>query len=586
MAGQSNGRISIWNVKTKTLEFEFDTDDTPVTTCYFLHGAKNMVVMKRNELSFWSINGKRLKNKTAVNAEFNNLNISQDRTMVALTDNKQKVQLFSENGNMIKGFMFDEGIQSIAISPDNKKLGIGTKKGKVKLWNISKGILTKTILKTNGRINLLEFSNDGQYLAAGSDSFFLLSLQEDHPNVVYKDLYGAAYSSSFSPDGKEICFLEDLSPFAKIRDITDLNIPSIVKYKNGEDHIAPQIYISNPPKIVNERINYSKDLIEIRGAVFDDFGVRSLSINGTETPITENGNFIIHLPLAIGENTISLEAKDINGNIAMKRFVINRKNNDQVYDASTARNFLFAIGVDQYTEWPDLNNAVNDINGVSELLLASYNFEFANITLLKNEQANQNNIYQGLRALIEKITPQDNLVIYYSGHGHFDELLNEGYWVPSDAELDKPGDYISNTSILKIIENINAQHVFLVADACFSGSLFTTNRGTGNISYIEQLEKYKSRWGLASGRLELVSDGIKGGHSPFARVLLEYLANNEKKEFAISELIQYAKIRVAEETGQTPVGNPLRLIDDEGGEFIFRRRANSLSGRTSSIKGD
>jgi len=76
---------------------------------------------------------------------------------------------------------------------------------------------------------------------------------------------------------------------------------------------------------------------------------------------------------------------------------------------------------------------------------------------------------------------------------------------------------------------------------------------------------------LASGRLEVVSDGEIGSNSPFARVLLNYLRENPEDEFPVSQLIQHVKMQVSEVSEQTPIGNPLRLSGDEGGEFIFRR---------------
>ena len=92
------------------------------------------------------------------------------------------------------------------------------------------------------------------------------------------------------------------------------------------------------------------------------------------------------------------------------------------------------------------------------------------------------------------------------------------------------------------------------ADACFSGSLFNeTNRG-----YAENVEKYRSRWGLVSGRLEVVSDGATGENSPFAKHFIGYLNDNEKEMFTVSELVQFVKIEVANESDQTPLGNPIK----------------------------
>ena len=100
------------------------------------------------------------------------------------------------------------------------------------------------------------------------------------------------------------------------------------------------------------------------------------------------------------------------------------------------------------------------------------------------------------------------------------------------------------------------------------GALFADARR----GYTDNVERFKSRWGLASGRLETVSDGAIGGNSPFAGKVLKFLQENEKEKFAISELIQFVKTQVAEESNQTPIGNPLKALGDEGGEMVFYKK--------------
>ena len=271
----------------------------------------------------------------------------------------------------------------------------------------------------------------------------------------------------------------------------------------------------------------------------------------------------------MGDNFVNIEATDINDNIALKKFIISRQDllgGD--YDPSNAKNFLLVVGINKYEYWPQLNNAVKDANDLAGTLMGMYNFDFSNVTVLRDEQATRNLIYKTLRAYIEQVTPKDNLVIYFSGHGHFDELLSEGYWVPVEAHLNAEGEYLPNSSILKIIENINSQHTFLIADACFSGSLF----GEQKRGFAENVEKYRSRWGLASGRLETVSDGAQGTNSPFATELLTYLRKNTKEKITVSEIIQSVKLAVSDRAEQTPIGNPLKVTGDEGGEFVFYKR--------------
>ncbi|MEQ9423005.1 MAG: caspase family protein [Cyclobacteriaceae bacterium] len=569
MAGFANGYVTIWEMKSKEVQADFKPYHYPVIDCEFIDVSGKLAILTKENVSIWTNDGK------AVTEIYNHyghntaLSTTPDGGMIATADTDQRITFYDQQLETIKELKTKQAyILSLVFAPNGKSIASGDSKGVIDLWNTETGELTDNLLETHGRINSLEFSNDSKYLAAGSEYFFILSVDRENHDVIIKKLNGAVLSSSFSPDGKEVCIIEDLTPHAEIFDVSDLNIPPIFKLRDEGDVIAPQIYVSNPPKIVNDRINYSAGLIDLQGSIFDDYGVRSLSINGIETPIKENGKFLIHVPLTMGENEIEIQARDINGNIALKKFIINRKSDTENYDYTVAKNFLFVVGIDDYQEWPTLNNAVKDGNDLASIMMENYDFKFSDITFLKNEQATKNNIYKGLRGMIEKVSPQDNLMIYFSGHGHFDELLNEGYWIPTEAQHDAPGDYLSNTSILKIIESINTQHTFLVADACFSGSLFADAQRGG---YYDKVDRFKSRWGLASGRLEAVSDGAIGSNSPFSLVLLNFLRENKEQEFSVSELIQHVKIRVSEVSNQTPIGNPLRMKGDEGGEFVFRR---------------
>lgn len=350
--------------------------------------------------------------------------------------------------------------------------------------------------------------------------------------------------------------------------IVDPNQISVLR--SSKDNNPPMIYVSEPSNIREDHVVLYEDLIKLTGTVIDESGIQLLKVNGLTVTTRENGAFTIFLPLVVGENPITIEAKDLNQNISLRKFVIDRKNSDgSVYNFANAKNYLLMIGIDQYQSWPALNNAVSDIESIKEVLVKSYRFEPADVITLVNEGATRTNIYTTLRGLIEKISSQDNLLIYFSGHGYFDKLLNEGYWVPVDAPSGSDvSGYIPNSQILKIIENINSQHTFLVADACFSGSLFSTaTRG-----YSDHVEKYKSRWGLASGRLEVVSDGVQGTNSPFAQGFMEFLKYNKDEKVAASDLIQFVKKKVTEANQQTPMGSPLKGVGDEGGEFIFYKR--------------
>jgi hypothetical protein len=341
--------------------------------------------------------------------------------------------------------------------------------------------------------------------------------------------------------------------------------------RNEKDLTAPMVYLSAPSNIREDIVYVYDDLVKVTGTVVDESGIQSLQVNGITTPLKANGAFLIYLPVSVGENQVIIESKDLNQNIGLKKFVIVRKNmTGSEYKPEGAKNYLVVIGINNYEVWPRLFNAVQDADAVKKVLQEKYTFEPENTTMLLDTQATKYNVFETLRKHIEKVSSRDNLVVYFSGHGYFDKLLNEGYWVPADGKRKDISSYVPNSQVLKVIENINSQHTLVVADACFSGSLFSaTTRG-----YVDQAERYRSRWGLASGRLEEVSDGIAGMNSPFASSFIAFLSNNNEPKVAVSDLVQYVKKVVAESNNQAPIGNPLKGVGDEGGEFVFHRRNN------------
>ena len=42
----------------------------------------------------------------------------------------------------------------------------------------------------------------------------------------------------------------------------------------------------------------------------------------------------------------------------------------------------------------------------------------------------------------KKLGSNDNLLIYYAGHGEFDKNVEKAYWLPVDAQRDDPTNWI------------------------------------------------------------------------------------------------------------------------------------------------
>jgi uncharacterized repeat protein (TIGR01451 family) len=244
-------------------------------------------------------------------------------------------------------------------------------------------------------------------------------------------------------------------------------------------------------------------------------------------------------------------------------------------EVSVGRYFALIIGIDKYSgEWIPLKNAVNDAKAVENQLRNRY--EFHSIRTLFNEQATRANILKEYEWLMANIKENDNLLIFYSGHGDYNEALQRGFWVPSDATSSSISGLIANTDIQSFLSGIKSKHTFLIADACFSGDIFRGKTLTipyeNSFKYYNQIYTKPSRTALTSGGIEPVMDGGKDGHSVFSYYLLKSLSNNENQFFDGSQLYNDLKVAVINNSNQTPGFSPIVNTGDEGGQFIFIKK--------------
>jgi len=237
--------------------------------------------------------------------------------------------------------------------------------------------------------------------------------------------------------------------------------------------------------------------------------------------------------------------------------------------------YALIIGIDNYSGiWNHLNNAVNDAKAVEATLRSKYKIDY--FKTLYNEKATRTNIITQLEWLSENVKEEDNVFIYYSGHGEFKENLNKGYWVPVDAKTKSTSQYISNNDIQTFLGGIKSKHTLLVSDACFSGDIFrgkTISVPYENTSkYYSKVHNLISRQAISSGGIEPVMDGGKDGHSVFAYYFLKSLKNNTSKYIDASQVFSDIKIPVTNNSEQSPKLSPVKNTGDEGGQFIFIRK--------------
>ena len=215
---------------------------------------------------------------------------------------------------------------------------------------------------------------------------------------------------------------------------------------------------------------------------------------------------------------------------------------------------------------------MNDAEAVGKLLREAYGFT---VTVLRN--ATRAEIIEAFDGLRGRLTETDNLLVYYAGHGKLDREADRGYWLPVDASETSRAQWLSNSTITDTLKAIRAKHVMVVADSCYSGTL--TRGGQRGLELVAKAPDYlsrmlgkKTRTALTSGGLEPVVDRGGGGHSVFAKALLDALRDNT----AVLDGTQlFARVReqVRLNAPQTPQYANIRFAGHEiGGDFLFVRK--------------
>ncbi|MEE8393409.1 MAG: caspase family protein [Rhodospirillales bacterium] len=236
-------------------------------------------------------------------------------------------------------------------------------------------------------------------------------------------------------------------------------------------------------------------------------------------------------------------------------------------DIDFGRFHALVIGNNKHAYLPDLVTAVNDAKAVGAVLEDLYGYK---VTYLIN--ADRKRIIDTLSDLRRSLTQRDNLLIYYAGHGQLDEEAGRGYWLPVDAEQRSPANWISTADITDTLKALQAKHVIVVADSCYSGTLVRSVKlDIKSAGYLRRMSNKKTRVALTSGGLEPVADDGGGGHSVFANAFLGILKENMG---VIEGTRLFSKLRrpVMINAQQTPEYSDIRFAGHEGGDFLFVRR--------------
>jgi hypothetical protein len=140
-------------------------------------------------------------------------------------------------------------------------------------------------------------------------------------------------------------------------------------------------------------------------------------------------------------------------------------------------NFAFIIGVGQYENWTSLPTPMQDALALARVLEQSYGFARENITVLTDDSPRpptRNQIHELLESFAARLGQNDNLLIFFSGHGVIDED-GESYWIPSDGKYATKINWLKHSDLVKeyfASPAFAARNILILSDTLFSEALF------------------------------------------------------------------------------------------------------------------
>ena len=334
---------------------------------------------------------------------------------------------------------------------------------------------------------------------------------------------------------------------------------------------APEVFMSTQ---LSERT--------VVGKVEAEAGLTSITVNGMSANFDDNGLFKATVALSGNKTAVEVVAVDKRGTRSSYTFHINSPQKTASQEKKPAVNGIFGnyhaliIANNDYAHMDKLLTPKNDASQLEQLLKNKFGFS---VEVLEN--ANRYTLLTALNAARERLTEQDNLLIYYAGHGAYDKKNNRGHWLPIDAEPNSTANWVSTIEITDIVNSMAAKHILLVADACYSGAL---TRATyidldagkspqAQALWINKMAQLNSRHVLMSGGIKPVLDDGGNGHSVFANAFIEVLRQSEGVIDG-SALFQHVKTKVeirAQQLNveQSPKFAKLLNTEDELGQFLL-----------------
>jgi len=176
-------------------------------------------------------------------------------------------------------------------------------------------------------------------------------------------------------------------------------------------------------------------------------------------------------------------------------------------DARYSQNWAIIIGISRYkyskeNGFKNLIFADDDAKAFARVLI-NLGWKEDHIKLLIDEEATQRNIIIALESWLTKASTNDQIVLFWAGHGFADpEDPEKVYLACYDTDGSIPATGYRMDRVRAALEEREARNVVLFADTCHAGKLIT--RGDRGLSIVPEIKKLHREGNVPKGWIFMV----------------------------------------------------------------------------------
>ncbi len=510
-------------------------------------------------------------------------------------------------------------VSSVAFLPDGRSAVSGSEDGTIKLWDLSTGVPTRTIM-AGAPVGDLRLSPDGQAvicalrdstlrvfdLKTGAARFSAISTNEGEwlawtPEGFFAGTDWATHNLVHIVDGMNVIGIDQVYNVFYRPDLVAAKAAGkdISSYATGLD-LASLLHEGLPPtvEILNpaEGATSTRDVQVLIRVTDQGGGTGRVTLFNGDAPVvlSEGGDSgrglrLVKASVAAGTTYQALVSM-YNGTNVISASAYNKANTVEsrrasvtlVYKGGEAARpdlYILAVAVTRYHDGDlELKYPVADATALTEALKKQEGqlYGTVHVSTLYDQQATRDGLAAAFDQLASQVKPDDVFVLYFAGHGVTNDKDGEYYFLPVDFRYTDASAIaaqgISKEDITKGVAEIKAQKSLLFFDTCDSGSFLSgpASRGIAEKTAVSRLAHAVGRATIvASSRDEVALEGYEN-HGVFTYALLQGLggaADEDKRGYvSVKGLSTYVENEVPELTmkmaGYEQVPQSLLPVED------------------------